>query len=119
MKCEPPARAACPFKANVLTEERYRHPGRTRHALSHPILEGGNSSASWLGCRDITWWGGSGEDSFLVRGGEVIHPNYHGHPAQQPACMQEVCMAGSSYPVSAPVPAQRLHPSAVSHHMER
>lgn len=59
-----------------------------------------------------------GEDSFLVRGGEVIYPNYHGHPAQQPARMQEVGTVGSRYPVPAPVPAQRLHPSAVSHHME-
>lgn len=51
-KREPPARAACPLKANVLIEVRYHHPlGR----LSMPSLilasKVENSYASWVGWR--------------------------------------------------------------------
>lgn len=118
-KREPPARAACPLKANVLIEVRYHHP---LGGLSTPslVLAWKVETATLPGLAAGTWHAGvgPGEDTSLARGGEMLYPNYRGHPAQQLALVQEVCVIRSSYPVTAPVPAQRLHSCALSCHME-
>ena len=104
---EPPARAACPLKANVLIEVRYHRP---LGGLSTPpptlawkaetaTLPGSAAGTSHAGV-------GPGEDISRVPGRDVPYPRYCRHPAWQPARAQEVCTGPASYLVPALVLAQ-------------
>lgn len=117
-KREPSVRAAYPLKANVLTEVRYYHPlGEPSMPSLIPAwrVERAMLPSSAVGISHAEV--GPGEDTSLVQGGEMLYASFCVHPAQQPAHMQ-VCVFGSSYPVSALVPSQRLQPSALIRHMK-